>query len=61
MVSSHRERDRGVGDGTDTLIADGCAVRIAAQVLQHLGKLTQRCFVRRRQRRHELAPEESGQ
>ncbi len=40
LVGTHRERDLAVRDGTNALIADGRAVRVAAQILQHLGRAT---------------------
>jgi hypothetical protein len=40
-LGTHRESHLPGGDSTDALIADGRAVRVTAQVLQHLGRTTQ--------------------
>ena len=42
IISAHRERHLALADASNTLIADGRAVRVAAQVLQHLGRAYQR-------------------
>ena len=42
IISAHRERHLVLADSANTLIADGRAVRVAAQVLQHLGRASQR-------------------
>ena len=42
IISAHRERHLVVIDSANPLIADGRAVLAAAEVLQHLGRASQR-------------------
>ena len=42
VISAHVERHFVFTDMTDTLIADGCEMRITAQILKHLSRATQR-------------------
>ena len=42
VIGPYRERHCALADGADALIADGRAVRVAAQILQHQGRATQR-------------------
>ena len=42
VIGTHRKRHLALADCANALIADGRAVRVAAQVLQHLGGATQR-------------------
>jgi hypothetical protein len=44
VIGTHHKRHFFGGDGANALIADGRAMRVTAQVLQHLGRTSQRGF-----------------